>query len=272
MEGVIIMIKMIAMDFDWTLVDHTGGKPRINTELVKELNAFIAKGGYAGIVSGRQVWDFKAVFDACKVPWHAPFPNYLIAREAYLWEYNNNYIDISQVNAPILEKNHALMRRLAGYVDETCAMLESHGIVLNNFFVYGDFAVEIHVEDISTADWAMELVRQFVVKKGLQEVNVHRNGIMITMYHKESGKGNALLRAAAHYGIKPDEVLAIGDNYNDISMIAGKHGFVGACVGNADDNIKRMVKENGGYVGNGIACDAVLDIIRQLHEVAMIKK
>ena len=29
------MIKLIAMDFDWTLVDHTDGKQTINPELTK---------------------------------------------------------------------------------------------------------------------------------------------------------------------------------------------------------------------------------------------
>ena len=86
---------------------------------------------------------------------------------------------------------------------------------------------------ISTADRAVELVRDFVIREKLEEVKVHRNGVMVTLFHKDSGKGNALLRVAEYYGIRPEEVLAIGDNYNDMSMIAGDMGFVGACVGTA---------------------------------------
>ena len=264
------MIKMIAMDFDWTLIDHTGGRQRINEELLKELNHFINNGGYAGIVSGRQVWEFKGTFDSLGIPWHAPFPNYMIAREAYLWEYDEKFVDIKAVNMEISKKILGLMRNLTGYVDEVCHMLESHGIKLNNFFVYGDFAVELHVADIEEADYAMELVKQFVLDKGLNDTEVHRNGIMITMYHKESGKGNALLRACTYYGIKPNEVLAIGDNYNDISMIASDYGFVGACVGNSNEHIKKLVKEKSGFIGKGVACDGVLDIIRQLKEIGEI--
>lgn len=87
---------------------------------------------------------------------------------------------------------------------------------------------------------------------------------------KDAGKGNALLAATKAFGLKPSEVLAIGDNYNDVSMIDGKLGFVGACVGNADDNIKKIVKDGGGYVGEGFAHRGVLDVIRQLKKDGLI--
>ena len=87
---------------------------------------------------------------------------------------------------------------------------------------------------------------------------------------KGAEKGNALLAATKAFGLKPSEVLAIGDNYNDVSMIDGKLGFVGACVGNADDNIKKIVKDGGGYVGDGFAHRGVLDVIRQLKKDGLI--
>ena len=61
-------------------------------------------------------------------------------------------------------------------------------------------------------------------------------------------------------------MLAIGDSYNDISMIDGKLGFVGACVGNAEEEIKNIVKTGGGYIGNETAYKGVADILYQLKD------
>ena len=117
----------------------------------------------------------------------------------------------------------------------------------------------------------MELLADFVKEKDINDAAVHRNGVMVTIYSKYAGKGKTLLEAAKHFHIEPDEVLAIGDSYNDISMIDGKLGFVGACVGNADEKIKKIVKDGGGYVGNGIAYKGVADILCQLKKDGKIE-
>ena len=53
---------------------------------------------------------------------------------------------------------------------------------------------------------------------------------------KEVSKGNALATLAKNMGIIPEEVIAIGDSYNDISMI--EYAGMGVAVENAYDDIK----------------------------------
>lgn len=79
------------------------------------------------------------------------------------------------------------------------------------------------------------------------------------------------MQVARIFGLKPCEILAIGDNYNDISMIDLKLGFVGGCVGNAEENIKKIVKAGGGYVGDGIAFRGVLDILKQARKDGLLE-
>ena len=258
------MIKMIAMDYDWTLLDYSGQEPFIGRETIDLINRFINAGGYAGIVSGRQYWDFRGEFKSMGFPWAKKFPNYIIGREAYIYEVDGlNYTEFSEHNAKMHEKITALTRKMTAYMEEIFEMYEKNNIHVTNFFVYGDFAVEIHTvkED---AQKAMELLSEFVKKKEITDAAVHRNGVMVTVYSKHAGKGNTLLAAAKNFGIKPDEVLAIGDSFNDITMIDGKYGFVGACVGNAEEKIKETVKAGGGYIGNGTAYKGVADILYQL--------
>lgn len=53
----------------------------------------------------------------------------------------------------------------------------------------------------------------------------------------ESSKGAALKYVAQALGIKREEILAFGDNYNDLEMI--EYAGTGAAVGNAVDALKR---------------------------------
>ncbi len=61
------------------------------------------------------------------------------------------------------------------------------------------------------------------------------------------GKGPALLRLAAQRGIRDKEILAIGDNWNDLSMlqIAGRS----VVMGNAPAELKIMAAERHWTVG-----------------------
>lgn len=51
-------------------------------------------------------------------------------------------------------------------------------------------------------------------------------------------KGNAIERLCKHYGILQEEVIAFGDNHNDISMI--KYAGMGIAMGNAEKEVKEV--------------------------------
>lgn len=76
-------------------------------------------------------------------------------------------------------------------------------------------------------------------------------------HHKDTSKGNAIEIVSKLLNVKPDEVLAIGDNENDLSMF--KRGYHSACPSNANDKVKSAVE----YV-SPLDCnrDSVVDIIK----------
>ena len=67
----------------------------------------------------------------------------------------------------------------------------------------------------------------------------HRNLCIVDILNRECSKGHALERFAQSRGITQDEIVAIGDNYNDIEMLrfAG-HPFIMA-------NASQEMKQNG---------------------------
>jgi hydroxymethylpyrimidine pyrophosphatase-like HAD family hydrolase len=78
-------------------------------------------------------------------------------------------------------------------------------------------------------------------------------------------KGAALLRLAAERGIRPAEMMAIGDNWNDLSMleIAGR----AVLMENAPTELKALAVERGWVVGghhdrNGVA-RAIAEVLEQ---------
>lgn len=76
-------------------------------------------------------------------------------------------------------------------------------------------------------------------------------------HHKDTSKGNAIEIVSKLLNVKPDEVLAIGDNENDLSMF--NRGYHSACPYNACDRVKNVVE----YV-SPLDCnhDCMVDIIK----------
>lgn len=58
------------------------------------------------------------------------------------------------------------------------------------------------------------------------------------IHHRETNKGNAVLAVLRHFGISPDEALALGDGMNDKEMLqVVKYGIA---MGNAYDDLKEV--------------------------------
>jgi hydroxymethylpyrimidine pyrophosphatase-like HAD family hydrolase len=72
-------------------------------------------------------------------------------------------------------------------------------------------------------------------------------------------KGAALLRLAADRGVKVEEIVAIGDNWNDVSMleVAGQ----AVLMGNAPEDLKEMAVERGWAVGKRHDEDGVAEVV-----------
>lgn len=70
-------------------------------------------------------------------------------------------------------------------------------------------------------------------------------------------KGTSLHHLAQQLGIKQEEVIAIGDSYNDIAMI--KYAGLGVAMGNAPDDIKEIAN----YVTDTNKNDGVAKVVEE---------
>lgn len=81
---------------------------------------------------------------------------------------------------------------------------------------------------------------------------------IIEFLHPEVSKSNALKAIVADLGIAPQEVVAIGDNHNDIGMI--RFAGLGVAMGNAHDEVKAQAD----YVTLSNAEEGVAQVIEEL--------
>jgi hypothetical protein len=86
-----------------------------------------------------------------------------------------------------------------------------------------------------------------------------RNLSIVDILPAGCSKGRALLRLARQRGIKTEEILAIGDNWNDVSML--EVGGQAVLMGNAPEDLKAMAAEKGWMVGRRHDEDGVAEAI-----------
>ena len=102
------MIKLLALDYDWTMLDYSAGKPAFSQELLDYLTRFIAAGGIAGIVSGRTEDSLRHEAFTNGWAWEAPFPSFCVLQEAYAKVPRDALADLNLQNRA---KINALSRR-----------------------------------------------------------------------------------------------------------------------------------------------------------------
>jgi Cof subfamily protein (haloacid dehalogenase superfamily) len=78
------------------------------------------------------------------------------------------------------------------------------------------------------------------------------------MIHTEASKGNALEKLVEHLGISIKDSMAIGDNYNDISML--RKAGISVAIGNAEEDVKKVCK----YVSFTNEMDGVAHIVQHV--------
>lgn len=104
-------------------------------------------------------------------------------------------------------------------------------------------------------DLVAELKKELKQIEQLEIVDSSKYNIEIT--RKGVSKGRAVARLAELYQIKQEEIIAIGDSENDLSMI--EYAGLGIAMGNALDSVKRKAD----YVTDSNDEDGVANVINK---------
>jgi len=105
--------------------------------------------------------------------------------------------------------------------------------IVNDYLVQKILIIENDETKYKETKKMLEQHDQFTIatsQKGFLDINP-----------KGSTKGHALQVLAAHYNIKLDEIVAFGDQDNDISML--ETAGIGIAMGNASDHVKQSANQ-----------------------------
>jgi len=74
-------------------------------------------------------------------------------------------------------------------------------------------------------------------------------------------KGLAVSELAEHLGLGPESIMAVGDGFNDMSMLDGRVARMTGCPLNAVREVKRVVHESDGHIASEPSLRGVMEIL-----------
>ncbi len=175
----------------------------------------------------------------------------------------------------VIESIHQLHERIAAWVDANRAYLKEV-VPLERAFDGGESPVQGMVcgtvEEMRVAEERLNASRFAGEVESHRTEYPQRNLAILDILPPGVSKGSALERLAARRGIRIEETLAIGDNYNDLSMLESAGQAV--LMANAPEELLEMAGERGWHItgtndedGVALAIESTLTSAGQFSEV-----
>ena len=249
------MYKLLALDLDGTTLNS---KHVVDKETVKYIKMILEKGIKVTIISGREPKSIVEISD-------------IIGLEGLVGSMNGAIITTSNgidhiMNLTLAEDHIRFALDLADeykYIPTVFVENDSYitskktefGQIIDKFTDYpakevGDMKKFLEennlfnkVNKIAISDEYENLLKY---KKSFEEKNdscklLFSLPFFLEINRKDISKGKALEYIANSYGIKREEIIAIGDGENDVEMI--KYAGRGIAMANAMDELKRFADE-----------------------------
>ena len=246
---------VLGFDFDDTLMLRHGN-PRLDPEFFDCVQWVRSNYGAAwGICTGRSLYQLVEGFNEAKFPF---LPDFVIAREReiYFPGQFGRWVGHDDWNQ-LCEKEHKkLFRRAKRPLKKIQRFVEKET---------GGRWVSIEGDPagiIAASVDEMEEILGFVEELNLPaEVAYERNGIYLRFSHRQFSKGTCLVESAARWDVSPENILAIGDNYNDLSMLQPAVCSASGCPANSVPEVRHYVANRGGKVASKDGSRGVMEIL-----------
>lgn len=253
------MYKLIAIDLDGTLLND---EKEISTENLETINRAIEKGYEVVIATGRRYWSAKDLTKQIDSHMTILANNGNIVKNSIndktlISKYLDKY-DFRNVVEEGKKRKLDPIIHLDRYEDGFDVAIErdrDH----KNYYNYllednrfkriedyrqlddGILAVVYPGKAKQLNDFYLELIDKY---PGLYNAHVMENMVlseaMLEVMNPKGTKWLSLVEYAETIDIKPEEIIAIGDNNNDISMIRG--AGLGIAMNNGSEALKKMAK------------------------------
>ncbi len=252
-------IRAVALDFDGTLLDPGHHIRPVAREAIRRA---AAAGVRVCSASGRELDNQVAILALNELGAETGLLAALCCDERSVWLWRDGQYVAHEPWNGRMEATWARLWPLARELREATAT----ALVAQGLSVHEHLTEEL-MQARGLADLAFDSEADAVRAAGLMsalaaartdELMVTQNWGLAMLLARVGGKGRATAEMARALGLRPDEMLAVGDRNNDTPMLDGSAGLAAACVGNAVPEIQALVRSQGGYVaqdelGGGVA-------------------
>jgi len=256
--------QLFALDLDGTVLEEG----QIPQRVCSLLAVFCERGGTVTIATGRSIHDIKKIIKQSEIPKHAGFPQYLLSGDKNIYRCRKGrYVPLSAWNRVLdqrWQKALPLVQQAAERAEQT---FRAHKLT---FELSYKSMREIRKRGVWT--WSFPSVadarRAHNLLKSIAtyvpDVEAGRGNAVAGLMCKGVSKGAGMSRIAYDLGLEMNQVLVVGNSYNDLSMLGGTYGFASATVANAPAEIKKVVLKNNGYVASAPLGEGVCEIIEKV--------
>lgn len=259
------MYKAVFLDLDGTLLDD---EKNISEENKKAIEYVRSKGALVCVCTGRQMDISKKFKEMAGASRYIIYSN---GTGIYDCDKNENLFFASIPRAiclelyKLVEKNNIFIRldtKYGRYINDASYLLNTE-IVLEDkesekFFIDNDvLQITIGCKEEKFLDKISDCVKRISndIKIENKFKNDNVNGKLlwsINIINVSASKGNAIQGLCKYLKIDTNDVIAIGDDMNDISMI--KNVGLGIAMGNSIPSLKDYAKEvTKSNIENGVA-------------------
>lgn len=150
------------------------------------------------------------------------------AKEILTSDYDNATNHVTKMTPEELKEGIELFLKL-----DSAVFINDFNEILEQDLIFGNISA------ITLDHDKLSLGREYFSRYEGMSMTIAGNNIF-EMIHPSVSKGNALEHLVAHLDVSLQDVMAFGDNYNDISML--KKVGVSVAVGNAEEEVKKVSK------------------------------
>ena len=258
-------IRLLATDLDGTLIG-CNDPPEAYQRFRDAVRVFRTRWRTSwAIVTGRHAEAIKGPLVRLGV--HGLTPDFLVLEDARIYRRKSpgTYRPFRWWNFSVGRRRRALLHRyrhtVRGWRDRLLdAYPEAEDLSLEGADLWFRF---IGAADAQRAEAALR-----ADVNGEPRLLVFRWGREVYLGPVAGSKGDAVGKLARTVHVGPEEVFAVGDGPNDVSMLNGVSAASVACVRNAVPEVQQVVREAGGCVATDVGLAGVLQALAPYIESA----
>jgi len=170
---------------------------------------------------------------------------------------NERYIERVVPVEDALNREGMIQMMLCGTIER---MRAAEARLMTDPKVLGVGLAPLRKSEVRRSDTDLREAAQVIPEAALHRTEYpERDLCIVDILPAGCSKGNALMELASRRGLVREEILAIGDNWNDVSMLEAAGSAM--LMGNAPDDLKEIAAMRGWAIGGRHDEDGVAEIV-----------